>query len=157
MTPKRIALVSCLGVLAIAGVCLGVVAFAVASFFSDMCGNKVLEEVPSPGARYKAVAFERDCGATTGFSTQVSILSADEGDPEDAGNAFQANTDRGAAPSGPGGGPKVSLEWVADETLVITYDSRARVGKPESYLEGVNIEYRAVSGEETTSSRAPPE
>ena len=143
MTLARTSLVLCLSAFTIA---------LLSGCFPNTCGNQVLEEAPSPEARYKAVAFERDCGATTGFSTQVSVLPADEGDPEGAGNVFVANIGHGATSSGPGGGLEVSLEWAADETLVITYDSQARVSKTESHLEGVDIEYRAVNGEETASS-----
>jgi hypothetical protein len=44
----------------------------------DMCKNIVYKEYASPNAQLKAVVFARDCGATTGFSTQVSILDFDE-------------------------------------------------------------------------------
>jgi hypothetical protein len=45
--------------------------------FSGACGNQLYQEVLSPDNKYKAVVFQRDCGATTGFSTRVSILRAD--------------------------------------------------------------------------------
>ncbi len=37
------------------------------------CGNEILKEVRSPTGKMKGVVFQRDCGATTGFSTQVSV------------------------------------------------------------------------------------
>ena len=37
------------------------------------CGNDLVKEVPSPNGKMKAVVFQRDCGATTGFSTQISL------------------------------------------------------------------------------------
>ncbi len=61
---------------------LGIVAYYVGAncivrnldFASDMCGNDIVDEVDSPDGEYKVVVFERNCGATTGFSTHISIL-----------------------------------------------------------------------------------
>ena len=45
----------------------------------DPCGNEILSEMRSPDGRLKFIVFQRDCGATTAFSTQVSIIpSGDE-------------------------------------------------------------------------------
>jgi hypothetical protein len=41
---------------------------------SDLCGNRVIETALAPDGKTKALVFERDCGATTDFSTHVSIL-----------------------------------------------------------------------------------
>src|SRR6266550_3254126 len=71
------------------------------------CGNELLKEVASPNGRMKAVVFQRDCGATTGFSTQVSVFRRDQRLPNEGGNLFAADTNHGAAPSGQGGGPVV--------------------------------------------------
>ncbi len=108
----------------------------------DLCGNKLLEEVPSPEGGHKAVAFERNCGATTSFSTQVSVLPADSGKPQDPGNVFSADTNRGAAPAGPGGGPEVRLEWVTDDKLIVAHHPLARVSRHKTPPEGVAVEYR---------------
>ena len=48
------------------------------SFGKAMCGNEIFQEASSPDNSYKAVVFQRDCGATTGFSTQVSILGTND-------------------------------------------------------------------------------
>ena len=45
---------------------------------SSMCGNTVYTESLSLDKMYKAVIFERSCGASSGFSTQVSIIKANE-------------------------------------------------------------------------------
>jgi hypothetical protein len=39
------------------------------------CGNEVLSQARSPDGLYEAVVFQRDCGAATGFSTQVSVIA----------------------------------------------------------------------------------
>lgn len=54
----------------------------------DMCGNEVYSEVLSPDGEYKAVVFQRDCGATTGFSTQVSIIHSGDNLKNEGGNVY---------------------------------------------------------------------
>ncbi len=41
---------------------------------SSLCGTHVHRRVPSPDASLEAVVFDMDCGAATGFNTQVAIL-----------------------------------------------------------------------------------
>jgi hypothetical protein len=52
----------------------------------DMCGNETLAEFLSLDGAQKMVLFERSCGATTGFSTHVSLLRADAKLPNESGN-----------------------------------------------------------------------
>jgi hypothetical protein len=85
--------------------------------------------------------FQRDCGATTGFSTQISILPVDEKMPNEGGNVFVADSNHGAAPSGRGGGPIVEVRWLNESELLIKHDSRARVFQSEQSLRGVKIHY----------------
>ena len=95
--------------------------------FDGMCGNKVLSETSSPDRIYRAIVFQRDCGATTGFSTQVSILKAEERLPNQSGNLFIADTDRGKAPSGIGGGPDVRISWIAPRSVRLIHHKNVRV------------------------------
>jgi hypothetical protein len=93
----------------------------------DPCGNQVVKTVGSPDGKLKVVVFERDCGATTGSSTQVSLLRSSDRLPNKGGNLFIADDDHGAAPNGPGGGPQVGVAWKANRQLLVKYDPRARV------------------------------
>ena len=54
----------------------------------DMCGNEMYAEELSPDKKYKAVIFQRDCGATTGFSTQISIIGANDELENESGTIF---------------------------------------------------------------------
>jgi hypothetical protein len=115
--------------ISIAGVivtCLGAALFAFVALFAPLCANEVLQTGLSPDGRLKAVVFERDCGATTDFSTQVSVLPAGEKLPNDGGNVFTADCDHGAAPSGPGGGPRVDIAWTGARSLIIWHHPKAR-------------------------------
>lgn len=109
------------------------------------CENELLNEVRSPNGKLKAVIFQRDCGATTRVSTQVSILPNGERLSNEGGNIFVADTDHGKAPSGAGGGPSVEVRWVSENELLIRYDSRARVFHSEQSLNNVEIRYEQAS------------
>jgi hypothetical protein len=105
------------------------------------CGNEILRVHYSPTKQLKAVVFGRDCGATTGFSTQVSIMSANDDLSNEAGNVFVADTDHGKSPSGPGGGPPVDVEWKGESSLNVIYDNRARVFLRKDSQNGVTVTY----------------
>ena len=65
----------------IAGVVFIVLAAATYVLFSaydeivaGLCGTTIRRVVSAPSGKATAVIFERDCGATTSFSTQISIV-----------------------------------------------------------------------------------
>lgn len=128
---------------------LGVLSLIGFSACIDPCGNDILTEMRSPDGRLRFVVFQRDCGATTGFSTQVSIITSDAGfltsptwlRSTRSGNVFVADTNHGEAPSGPGGGPVVQVEWLGPNRLKIIHDKRARVFKSAQSAGGVSVEY----------------
>jgi hypothetical protein len=104
------------------------------------CGNDMLATIPSPSGGRKLVIFQRDCGATTGFSTQASLLPAHDR-LRGSGNVFIADTDHGKAPSGPGGGPQLTARWIAEDTLELRYHPQARVFLADSVHQGISIQY----------------
>jgi len=103
---------------------------------TDLCGNRILSEMPAPGGTKRAVVFERDCGATTDFSTQVSILSASEAAPREAGNVFIAEGDHGAVSN-----LSVGVRWDSPDHLVVVFPARARIVQQQIQVKGVNIAY----------------
>lgn len=106
-----------------------------------LCGNQIIEEVLSPNGNNKITVFERNCGATTDFSTQISIMNTESELPNKAGNLFIADTGRGKAPSGPGGGPKVEIAWKDSNSVVIKHHKNVRVFKSKSKVKDINIVY----------------
>lgn len=80
----------------------------------------------------KAVVFERDCGATDGGSTQVSILDTDEKLPASKGNAFVVKYY-----------PNVKVNWQSDRRLVIViqYPKSYRVFAHKVTVKDVSIRY----------------
>ena len=115
-----------------------------AFFLPDVCGNHVVSEAKSPDRARKVVVFQRDCGATTGFSTQASVLPTNSILPSGSGNLFASDTDHGAAPAGPGGGPAVIVEWEGVRAIALTHHPKVRVFKAEKKVESVHVRYIAT-------------
>lgn len=111
--------------------------------FSGGCENNILSEAASPNGRLNAVLFERSCGATTGHSTQVSVMRSGVR-PDASGNAFVADTNHGAADGSVGGGPWVEAVWTDDENLIVRYDAQARVFTEQPDIAGVRITYQPI-------------
>jgi hypothetical protein len=107
------------------------------------CDNAVLSDLASPDGRRHAVVFSRSCGATTDFSTQVSIVS-NVRSLEGSGNVFVAETHDEKAPGGPGGGPVVVARWLDARTLEIRYDDRARVFQRSASRDDIDVRYVAA-------------
>lgn len=110
-------------------------------FVPDMCGNELIAEFPSPEGNRKVVVFQRDCGATTGFSTHASILGTTENLKNEDGNVFAADTDHGTAPSGPGRGPTLAVAWQSENSVQLSVHPKARVFKRDSEMGGIQVSY----------------
>ncbi len=119
-------------VIALSALCLVAVGVAILGDIGGAdCGVDVFDTHPSPDGRYKAVSFGVDCGATTGFNTQLSILPA------------TAAFDRGVYP------PRLILDdkwalavqWADNAVLVVTIPKTARVYKQEDRAGEVTVRY----------------
>lgn len=75
-----------------------------------VCDNTISQTVRSPDGQLKAVIFQRECGATTGFSTQISVLAADETLPDDSGNVFVESK-----------GVSIEVVWQGSRHLIIKH------------------------------------
>lgn len=126
----RIALLA-IGVLVMAAACL-----------APGCGNTLVQDLSSPDGRRHLVVFMRDCGATTGSSTQVSILARSRA-ATDSGNVFIADTDHDKIPATRGGGPAVLAEWIDARTVRIRYQPGARIFKQDARHDDTDIRYVA--------------
>ncbi len=56
-----------------------------------LCQNQFVRELISPNEQYRAVLFEKDCGAAARTTTHVSVLRHYQTPAEDDGNAFIAS------------------------------------------------------------------
>ena len=112
--------------------------------FDPLCGNKLVASASEPGGRHTAYVFQRDCGATTDVSTQISIMKG-RAKPSRSGNAFISDGNSVAARSAPWGGPWAELSWRSPGHLLIRYDKASRVFQQNQSVAGVAVTYEAVS------------
>lgn len=85
-----------------------IVFFSISCGQTTLCGNSIKSEAQSPDGKYLATLFQRDCGATTDFSTIVNIRPFDSKFNPDNGIVLLI-----------GGQPNVSLRWIANSSLQI--------------------------------------
>ncbi len=102
--------------------------FALDAIFGDMCGNDIKQKIHSPNGENIAYLFERNCGATTGLSRQLSILNKDEKFQNESGNTFRSDKE-------------FSIEWLNDKNLKVIYDKSSETYKMDKEVNGVKILY----------------
>lgn len=107
----------------------------------DSCVDVIVGQVDAPDHRRLAVTYVRNCGSTTGFSTQVSIVKAGD-EPDDNGKIFVADGDHGAVTTLQDNSLDVRVEWPAADRVLISHPARARVFTNKSEHDGVRIDYR---------------
>lgn len=92
-----------------------------------------LSSIPSPNGKPAAVAFERNCGATTAYSIQPSIMNSRE--PlidDDSGNVVVTdNLSRQG----------YRVEWKGDDQLVIHFSEKPRIFRQEKQVRDVKISH----------------
>jgi hypothetical protein len=110
---------------------------------SDTCSNSPISRADAPDGQHGAVLFQRDCGATTGFSTQISVVAQGE-QPSGSGNIFRADDNHGVAAAGDWGGPWAEIKWLAKDHLLIRYAAKSRLFEQKDGVSGVRISYQQV-------------
>ncbi len=107
------------------------------------CDTLIFQRKLSPDGRHNAVLFQRECGSTTGFSTQIALIEPDEMLAE-SGHVFIAQNGHNSARAGPWNGPWAAMEWLAPDHLLIRHAFGAQVIVREENAKGVKITVRAT-------------
>ena len=97
---------------------------------SDICGNELLTQHESPSGDLSVVVFQRDCGATTGYTVQGSILGSDEELKNEPGNLFVIGENAVGRPS---------VDWIDDRKLKLSYSSSLDIRIVAAAPHGVTI------------------
>jgi hypothetical protein len=108
------------------------------------CRNDIAQRATSPDGVWDAVLFQRDCGATTDFTTQVSVVHHGA-DVNWIGNTFAADGNHGAANRASWGGPWAEARWRNKDQLLIRYDQKSRVFDAKQNVSGTRIAYQKVA------------
>src|SRR5262245_26696008 len=93
-----------------------------------LCGNIEIARLTSPDGKLDAVLHERNCGATTDFSTQVAIVRAGQALPNSSANAFIAT---GGSVRAAWGGPPAEIEWRDADHLAVRYERGSELHRSE--------------------------
>jgi hypothetical protein len=120
-------------------VAVGVVAVPVAwdvvmtIALTPRCESTVLSEQKSPNGAFVFWVFRRNCGATTGYATSLSIRRAgDEFDPEARDEVFIMEGD-----------VSMSASWVDVDRIEVDIPKGAEIFRSEQEWNGVTIRYVA--------------
>lgn len=97
------------------------------------CDNDIVQEAVAPDGTRRALVFQRDCGATTAFSTQVAIVLGANDLPDQPANVFIAD--------GHPDTTNTEVRWKSSATLVITTDALSDAYKAERHVKGVSVTY----------------
>ncbi|OAH53155.1 hypothetical protein AWH48_12425 [Domibacillus aminovorans] len=96
--------------------------------FGDMCGNERVQEVSSPNGEKVAHIFNRDCGATTGVSWQLSIIDKGDELPNKSGNTFVSDQE-------------FKINWISDKKLLVNYKKSSKTYEMDKSVNWTKIEY----------------
>jgi hypothetical protein len=107
------------------------------------CNNRIVEERLSPNGAQKVVVFVRDCGATTWFTTEVSILpTPDKVSARLRGNILRVEDDQSSRePVSRNGAIEVRIDWKSDSLLNLLTPKEAVIGHKTATYGDVRIEY----------------
>jgi hypothetical protein len=98
------------------------------------CKNQIFESIFSEKGDVKAVIFERNCGATTTYSTHISILDVERRLQNLPGNALIVE----GKPSDLG----LRLTWERENSLTIEIKSENQIYKKEDLVNGISVTYK---------------
>ncbi len=113
-----------------------IITFTTGSCTLSRCHNAPQNRAKSPNGQQIGVVFERDCGATTSPSTQVSILKSGKTLGDQSGNIYVV--EGSANRSG------VTLLWESDNQLIIRepkVGKQLRIFKKKSAFDKVSVKY----------------
>jgi hypothetical protein len=109
-------------------IAVGVVWFRACFVPSVSCGNEIVAERTAPDAARRAVVFRRNCGATTPYSTNVTVLPAGDALPDAAGNVLVLRDLR-----------DVAVDWTDATHLVVHYPQGVEPFVASQQVDGVTV------------------
>jgi len=99
------------------------------------CGNDIYQRLDNRYGQYKILKFSRSCGATTGSSTQISILpTSEELSNDESGNVFVCNAYINDT--------SVNVQWTNANAVLIIYGKNLEIYKKDSAINNVKVTYR---------------
>lgn len=103
--------------------------FTLDYLFGDMCGNEITHKEVSPKGDKVAYIFQRDCGATTGYSYHLSIIDSDRKLPNKSGNTFVSDD-------------SFQINWINNKKIQVNYLKSTKTYEMDQHVDGTKIIYR---------------
>ncbi len=106
-----------------------------------MCANEIVSEKISLDLKYKAIVFIRDCGATTNYSLQVSILPKQDSLENSTGNILILDESYIDFEN-----HKTTLEydWKKDNSLSIQIDPKTKIYYQVDQYKDIRIQLNKI-------------
>jgi len=119
---------------------------SIASLAFVRSATDVVDHVSSPDGKWDVVLMVRNGGATTDFSTQLSVVPAGSRLAREnaicrPGNVFIADGNHGAVAVDERGLMHIRVVWQSGNEILITYPPNARVFRQERRFQSLNIKY----------------
>ena len=111
----------------------GYMAWRIYELVANFCGTTVHRTIPSPDLQRVAIIFDVNCGATTDFDTQISIV--------DVGETF--SPERTPSSVAVRGQYDLDPHWVSDRLLDVVLPRNERIYLKDAHAGDVEIRYRS--------------
>ncbi len=93
----------------------------------------------------EAVVFQIDCGASTNFNSQISVVAKAKASPKKSDKSFVVADDNHGSVADANlyykGGPKFRVTWMSENELNVLLPKGARTFKKESSSDHLKISY----------------
>jgi hypothetical protein len=120
-----------------------VLIIAAATLHSACCRKDFLGQWVSPDGRWKVVAEQSDCGATTSWEVGVDLIPIPWSPIAQKTLLFAMVLDHNGVTAWGQGHPDIDVVWYDNEHLLIRH-TRGRNAHQESSARGINIKYEAL-------------
>jgi hypothetical protein len=114
---------------------VGVPFFGLGLLFGRGCATSDVYAYEAPGGRHKLVVYNFDCGATTDFSLNVSLLPADKILPKAGGNIYSLDHQR---PDNRPGFNNFEVYWIDQSHVTVKLVGLGADAK-RANLDGVDV------------------
>ncbi len=102
------------------------------------CKNHIYQQIENQSKTYKIIKFDRGCGATTGNSIQLSLVSFKDSLPNQGGNLFISNSKVGGYVERD---TSANASWLTDRTILIKHDKDLDIFKKATSVGTIKIVY----------------
>lgn len=106
-----------------------------AAFSMPDCDVERRESTPSPDGKHVAIVFGVDCGATTGFNTQLSLLPSDAAFDRDRFPPVLVLKDKWT----------LDIRWVSDVAVFVAVPKGAYEYKRVADSGGISVTYDGLA------------